>query len=928
MKNRSLLFSFLAVIFGVGVLLLTTAGIEKYQNRTKESKGISESGHYMNQIRSNQVTGTVDLNDVLAARKQALALNSKAVDMEWVEQGPDNQGARVRALIIDNQDATGKTLYAAGVTGGIWKSTTGGLTWNKVGSEELNLYVSCMAQAADGTIYAGTGESFLLDGDDESIHGINGFMGQGIYKSTNDGFELLSATQPASNNTVSDWAFINELAIDANGRVFAATNTGVKFSENGGESWSLVKTTDNELLDQNATEVKIAADNTIAVVVDNKCYISDNGLVNNFVLRSSDEEGGLPINGAGRIEIAFAADANIVYALLANGKNSSQYGELNGIYLSEDKGLSWVLIGPGGSANFNVFGEDNLGNYANSITILNDPYEILIGGEDIWKGVKVNVDGYFNWSKVSLGIGPQNIHQMIPAGEQVLIASDNGIHVTSDLINFQMRNRGLNITQCYTVNCDINGNAFAGTQGQGTIYLPGNLNSPLNGVQIYGGNGGEVVSSTIFPDFYIASRENADMIRFDGEVSQAFLGSVSNSNSFATPFSMWESYHDQNNADSATFKADRDYTAGEQVVVLSHNRDFPFNYTLDQDLAEGESVKVQDPIAVRFFVGVNGKVWMAREVLDFTETPKWYEISNTTTGFSGHSSCVAHSADGNHVWVGTEEGKVFRVSNIDQAIDSLTYSLGSDQCVLTTTMAAEFEGRMVTSIAVDPENVDNVVVTLGNYGNDNFVYRSTDATADEPTFTSIQGNLPKMPVYSSLVVLEHSNIILLGTEMGVYATDDVNAGEWGTVANGMGNVPVTDLYQQIISKPFFAGQPTVKDKGAIYAASYGRGVFKSNNYVGFEEIESGNMSAVSQLNIFPNPASTQATVAFDLNDAQQALVRVFDFTGKMVKINRLNNLLDGENKVTIDCNDLQAGTYLVQVVSGSSVTSGKFVVVK
>jgi len=96
--------------------------------------------------------------------------------------------------MFDNQDSEAKTIYAAGVTGGIWKSDNLGISWFKINSASYNLNVSCMKQDANGTIYAGTGESF----DAGAFSGLGemgltgGFMGQG----NTPNFEILVSAKP------------------------------------------------------------------------------------------------------------------------------------------------------------------------------------------------------------------------------------------------------------------------------------------------------------------------------------------------------------------------------------------------------------------------------------------------------------------------------------------------------------------------------------------------------------------------------------------------------------------------------------------------------------------------------------------------------------------------------------------------------------
>ncbi|MBK7597231.1 MAG: hypothetical protein IPJ07_01400 [Acidobacteria bacterium] len=52
----------------------------------------------------------------------------------WSPLGPGNIGGRTRAILIDPQNTN--LIYAAGVAGGVWKSSNGGQTWTpQVGSD-------------------------------------------------------------------------------------------------------------------------------------------------------------------------------------------------------------------------------------------------------------------------------------------------------------------------------------------------------------------------------------------------------------------------------------------------------------------------------------------------------------------------------------------------------------------------------------------------------------------------------------------------------------------------------------------------------------------------------------------------------------------------------------------------------------------------
>ena len=104
-----------------------------------------------------------------------------AVDNSWVERGPTNVGGRTRAIMFSPNDPTKETVFAGGVSGGLWKNTNisnATSTWTRVNIPE-NLAVSCITYDPNNTnvFYVGTGESYV-GGD------VNG---DGVWKSTDGG---------------------------------------------------------------------------------------------------------------------------------------------------------------------------------------------------------------------------------------------------------------------------------------------------------------------------------------------------------------------------------------------------------------------------------------------------------------------------------------------------------------------------------------------------------------------------------------------------------------------------------------------------------------------------------------------------------------------------------------------------------------------
>jgi len=139
---------------------------------------------YLNEIDPN--TGRVPKEKIYALQKQ---LENERMGQRvpgdnqnaWASRGPNNVGGRTRAVVFDPNDATNETVYAGGVSGGLWKNTNisnSNSGWVQVGIPE-NLSVSCIAIDPNNSNiwYVGTGESYVN----------GGVNGNGVWKTTDGG---------------------------------------------------------------------------------------------------------------------------------------------------------------------------------------------------------------------------------------------------------------------------------------------------------------------------------------------------------------------------------------------------------------------------------------------------------------------------------------------------------------------------------------------------------------------------------------------------------------------------------------------------------------------------------------------------------------------------------------------------------------------
>jgi hypothetical protein len=233
-----------------------------------------------------------------------------------------------------------------------------------------------------------------------------------------------------------------------------------------------------------------------------------------------------------------------------------------------------------------------------------------------------------------------------------------------------------------------------------------------------------------------------------------------------------------------------------------------------------------------------------------------------------------------------------------------------------------------------------VIVTLSGTGNEH-VYYSSNATSANPTFATKRGNLPtSLPVYASLIPVNQSTQVVIGTEYGMYATSNILAATpvWEAVNTGVDPfVPVYMLSQQQNNfswrqtitldngNPIVSVYPGVYNYGQIYAATHGRGIFTAKNYLSIADKKQSKFTQLSNLQLFPNPVSDRATLEFVLGSTQNAKVKVFDMNGRLIRTFDLG-LLAGEQKIELDLSDLSNGVYIMNLQTAEKSISRKFIV--
>ena len=921
-----------------------------YQPRGEEtvaaSRGFNDAAEFYNMLRANVNTGKFEKEDYFAVMNEVKMLHSiRAVDLIFQEEGPDNIGGRTRAIAID--PANINRIYAGAITGGLFVSNNKGNTWQRVQAFDDAADRLCIASIAitqNGTIYIGTGATSYEGGIGSAGSGTS--PGNGIYYSTNgaQSFQQLSGTAGWDINKVeADMTKSNKVWVCATGQSLRPVENFVLGSVPTGLGATL-----------GVQDVKISKDANHLVCGASqgtyRVFVSNDGGVN-FQDMSTSGGGSGEVNGSGmgRIEFAISHDkhTNGKYTMMAvMAKTNGSWG---GAYLSIDNGVTWTQVAPGSTETFNPFGTSlsQQGLYNNVVTnVPGKPGEYIVGGIDLWKYTPhstILTTG--SWNRISLWFAnpfsPTYVHadnhRLTWDNEgRLYIGNDGGIGQSLNKGGaFFPANRGYNVTQFYAIAHDKHGNVLGGTQDNGTLYNNHSGNTYYEFQEVLGGDGFQcelsyMNSNAMFGSLYYSIFRRSD----DGgnnwtDFSIPTFGTGiigQNAGSFYSVMRLWEDPADADSKDSVTFFVTdtAGVNAGDTITYFSKAFSMPLTHVATQNYNYADSIRLLDSVQSILAVATgdafqNNRVLITRGGLIFGVAPKWWEVLGPAQGNTQSVKCMEFSKDGNILYVGTTGGRVYRVKGLDNAYDSL-YATTQLDVQLIHTMS-----QPITAIATAKQSPGRVVITAGGYGAASNVLLSTNAdvtVSSTGNFTSIRGNLPAMPVFGAVIDRDNQNTVIIGTEFGVYTTDNAGTGNtWAAQNDEIGLVPVFDVRQDW--RTFHDGS---KYPGAIYIGTHGRGIWTSRSLVGIPEITGTKKKAESfSISLYPNPVSNLGNINFDLGERSDVEVRVFSIQGQLMDSYRWNGLAAGSHTRSFDADRLSKGTYLLQMTIDSKQQVVKFI---
>jgi PKD repeat protein len=709
------------------------------------------------------VTNSVPRERLIAAYAYAEELRAASVqgrmagvipDMNWTERGPTNVSGRTRAIMIDPNDATKKTLWAAGVGGGIWKTTditAPSPVWVPINDLFGNLAVTTITfnPLNKQEMYFGTGEGY---------YNADAIRGDGIYKSSNGGSTWAPLASTVNNG---NFRYIQKVEVHpVTGHVYAATRSGLFRSTNGGSTWVKVLGAGTNAASNSVADIEIAADNQIYVGIGlnfatDGIYKSATGDAGSWTKLNTGANG-FPTTGFQRIELACApSNASVIYAL-TQGAGAG----VGGIYQSADGGTTWTQRTNPVDADGGIGADFTRGQAWYDLTIAVDPNNsnaLFVGGIDIFK----STNGGTSWQQICHwygGFGFQNVHAdqhaivFEPGNSNVIyFGNDGGVYRTSNgtaaIPSVQFKGENFNVTQYYA--CAMNPTAYsnqflAGAQDNGSQrYNNAGINAT---VEVTGGDGCFTHIDQDQPQFQFTSYVYNNYYRStNGGASFGGVAGGTNTGSFVNP---------------------TDYDNAGNNLYAAHNN------------------------------GVFARILN----MPASNTMTTVTVTAFNNGKVTHVSVSPNTA--NRVFFGLNNGRIVRVDNANGATPTAT-----------NIAVAGMPTGSVSCIAIQNGNDNHLLATYSNYGA-NSVWETTNGGT---SWTSVEGNLPDMPVRWALFNPNNASQAIIATEIGVWSTDLLSGTTtvWGPSNNGLANVR-TDMLQIRSS-----------DK-LVIAATHGRGLYSTD----------------------------------------------------------------------------------------------------
>ena len=542
MKKRSLLLFLLTIPGILALIYLLKTPAEGISEQRKESDGTHAAWDALQFLSISQA---YPFSDIPADAYQKAnefyrthfgnhsAAQARLAVSPWVNIGPNNIGGRTLGMAINPNDTA--IIWLGSASGGLWKSTTGGIganawTYVPTGFPVRGVSSILINPVNPDIMYIGTGESYSHG---STVNGLitrptRGSVGIGILKSMDGGLTWQPSLDWQYNQARGIWDLqFNPQNPDV---IYAATTEGIYKTTDAGSTWNLVL---NQLMVMDLL-VDPVDTNTIYAGIGN---VDSTG---SGIYRSTNSgaqwsrlTAGLPGPMTGRITLAMnPQNHRSVLVLIADLYSTT------GIYRTFDKGNTWNSI----TGLMEIVSYQ--GWYAKGLCFKNDDStKVMLGGVDVFRS---DQSGDFPYQLPNYYMVHPDVHDIVCSTSdpnKAYILTDGGLYRTDDFgDNFYECTDGYVTSQAYigSVSAQNGDLMLTGLQDNNTLRYDGSV----YWTPVVGGDGSFNAIDPITDQFQYASLQYLNVAKsIDGGMSfNTFILQNSsspfggNSSAFIAPF--------------------------------------------------------------------------------------------------------------------------------------------------------------------------------------------------------------------------------------------------------------------------------------------------------------------------------------------------------------------------------------------------------
>src|SRR5947209_6318944 len=707
----------------------------------------------------------------MLAKRRFLPRNSGSLP-QWQEIGPrpqfsaqyGNVAGRVTAIAVDSgRDPSGNTLYVGTAYGGLWKSTNGlsaNPSFTPLTDSAATLSIGAIA------LDSSTTPTTIYDGTCEPDSSIESYYGVGFMKSTDDGASWMTVS-------IADGGFesfygqsFSKILVDptfpqsliactrASGTpTFRNLTSGIFRSVDWGATWRMVYVAPNgcsDLVYQPSTDTYFAALRGKGI------YVSKQSGSSWVPVASPFPSGTAPdINNTRRIALATRNTELWAIAVDSTGNLATPVACVVTSTNACDTGLS--ITNDGGhtwkavNAPATAFGSASQGWYDLYVSTPGNNGAVVIGGIDLWWG-QWDGSSAANWSNMTNGYAGGSVHP------------DQHAFAALDETHWYIGNDGGVWTTSDSGHSFQNANATIAA-----IQFTSVSADPFLAGQYVGGSqdNGTAVSAqfssswgTVFPGdggYTVTAKQTVG--RF---LTEGFSVSLRRTDDRGASFSTVVDYN-----------TIPDYS-GFYV---------PYQFS---DISESKLILGTCRLWRGSAGANNGSGWQ----------PISGDLSNNSCNSYITAIAVAASAP-DIVYVATRNGLIWQSNNATSPIPAWT-----------NITPGILPSRPISAIAISPADPNDFIISLQGFDTGHLFRRNAKGT-----WSDVSGTLPNIPANSITIDPQQTLNIYVGTDAGVFATNDGGTPQsvWQPVGTGLPNTAVVELKLISGTNPY------------LLAATHGRG---------------------------------------------------------------------------------------------------------